>query len=356
MTWRVFRGKQSSGAAAVAGIIPVKTQRWLCSMTQCARIPAHDHARESMTTDILILSADADALASALQARLPTAARLHPCSNTSRLPGAAKSARVVLGAPDRLLEALPGLPALQWAQSTWAGVKPLIDAPRRDYRLTGVKDLFDTAISEYVLAWMLALQRNVLQRAVATHWDRTPDGSLAGKRAGIMGTGALGMAVARRAAGFGVKLRGLNTRGIAVPPFTDCYRSDARLAFAADLDFVVSLMPDTPDTDGLIDAAMLRALPKRAVVINAGRANAIDHGALSLSVETGHLRAAVLDVLPVEPLPDADPLWRTEGIYITSHTAAPTEATAIAPLFLDNLNRFLAGETLRYEIDFTRGY
>ncbi|MFN2289212.1 MAG: D-2-hydroxyacid dehydrogenase [Chromatocurvus sp.] len=309
-----------------------------------------------MTIDVLILSADADALASALQAQLPAAARVHPCSDNTRLPDAAESAPVVLGAPDRLLEALPRLPALQWAQSTWAGVTPLIDAPRRDYRLTGVKDLFDTAISEYVLAWMLALQRNVLQRAAATHWDRSPDGSLAGKRAGIMGTGALGMAVARRAAAFGVELRGLNTRGIAAAPFTDCYRSDDRLAFADGLDFVVSLMPDTPDTDGLIDAALLRALPTRAVVINAGRANAIDHEALRLRVTKGHLRAAVLDVLPVEPLPEEDPLWRTEGIYITSHTAAPTEATAIAPLFLDNLNRFLAGETLRYEIDFTRGY
>lgn len=309
-----------------------------------------------MTTDVLILSADADTLACALQAQLPAAARLHPCSDNSRLPDAAESAPVVLGAPDRLQEVLPRLPALQWAQSTWAGVTPLMDAPRRDYRLTGVKDLFDTAISEYVLAWMLALQRNVLQRAAATHWDCTPDGSIAGKRAGIMGTGALGMAVARRAAAFGVELRGLNTRGIAAAPFTDCYRPDARLAFADDLDFLVSLMPDTPDTDRLIDAALLRALPERAVVINAGRANAIDHEALRLSVEKGHLRAAVLDVLPVEPLPDEDPLWRTKGIYITSHSAAPTEASAIAPLFLDNLNRFLAGEPLRYEIDFTRGY
>ncbi|MEQ8516001.1 MAG: D-2-hydroxyacid dehydrogenase [Chromatocurvus sp.] len=308
------------------------------------------------TTDVLILSADADALAGALQSRLPQNVRLHPCRDNTRLPTAAKSARVVLGAPDRLLEALPRLPALQWAQSTLAGVTPLIDAPRRDYRLTGIKDLFDTAISEYVLAWMLALQRNVLQRACATQWDRTPDGSLAGKRVGIMGTGALGMAVARRAAAFGVELRGLNTRGTVEAPFHDCYRSDARLAFADGLDFVVALMPDTPATGGLIDAAFLQALPQRAVVINAGRANAIDHGALRSSAEAGHLGAAVLDVLPVEPLPADDPLWHTDGIYITSHTAAPTETNAIAPLFVDNLKRFLAGETLRYEIDFTRGY
>lgn len=308
------------------------------------------------TTEILVLSADADALVAALRRDLPADTRIHPCSDTARLPGVAASASVVLAAPDRLLEALPRLPALQWAQSTWAGVTPLISASRQTYRLTGVKNLFDAAISEYVMAWMLALQRNVLQRATATQWDGTPDGNLSGKRVGILGTGALGMAVARRVEAFGVKLSGLNTRGQAEAPFSRCHRTEDRLVFARDLDFVVSLMPDTPATRGLIDSDFLQALPAGAVLINAGRANALDHTALRQSVEDGHLRAAVLDVLPVEPLPEDDPLWQTDGIHITSHTAAPTEVTAIAPLFLDNLKRFLAGEALRYEIDFTRGY
>lgn len=308
------------------------------------------------TTEILVLSADADALAAALCGELPADTRIHPCRDNAQLPGIAASSSVVLAAPDRLLEALPRLPALQWAQSTWAGVTPLISASRQNYRLTGVKNLFDAAISEYVMAWMLALQRNVLQRATATQWDGTPDGNLAGKRVGILGTGALGMAVARRAEAFGVSLSGLNTRGQAEAPFSRCHRTEDRLVFARDLDVVVSLMPDTPATRGLIDSNFLQALPVGAVLINAGRANAIDHTALRQSVEDGHLRAAVLDVLPVEPLPEDDPLWRTDGIYITSHTAAPTEVTAIAPLFLDNLKRFLAGEALRYEIDFTRGY
>ncbi|MFN2329299.1 MAG: D-2-hydroxyacid dehydrogenase [Chromatocurvus sp.] len=308
------------------------------------------------TTEIIVLSADADALTAALRKDLPANTRIHACTDNTQLPAIAASASVVLAAPDRLLQALPALPALQWAQSTWAGVTPLINAPRQDYRLTGVKGLFDAAISEYVLAWMLALQRKVLQRAGATQWDPIPDGSLAGKKVGVMGTGALGMAVARRAEAFGVELAGLNTRGEAEAPFARCYRSEDRLAFARHLDFVIALMPDTPATRGLIDSDFLHALPRGAVLINAGRANAVDHKALRLSREAGHLRAAVLDVLPVEPLPEDDPLWRTEGIYITSHTAAPTEITAIAPLFLDNLRRFLAGEALRYEINFTRGY
>jgi phosphoglycerate dehydrogenase-like enzyme len=71
---------------------------------------------------------------------------------------------------------------------------------------------------------------------------------------------------------------------------------------------------------------------------------------------SAQLRAAVLDVLPTEPLPEDDPLWTTPGVYITSHTAAPTETTDIVPLFLDNLSRYLDGQPLRYEVDFERGY
>lgn len=307
-------------------------------------------------TEIIILSADAEALVLALRDKLPASTRVHPCTDSAKLPDIAASASIALAAPDRLLKALPGLPALQWAQSTWAGVAPLINTARQNYRLTGVKNLFDASISEYVLAWMLALQRRVLQRASATRWEPMPDGTLAGKKVGIMGTGALGMAVAHRADPFGVALRGLNTRGEADAPFTECYRTEDRLLFAQDLDVVVALMPDTPATRGLIDSDFLQALPPGAVLINAGRANAVDHDALCHMLSTGRLHAAVLDVLPVEPLPACDPLWQIDNLYITSHTAAPTEAGAIAPVFLDNLQRFLAGNSLRYEIDFHRGY
>jgi phosphoglycerate dehydrogenase-like enzyme len=61
-------------------------------------------------------------------------------------------------------------------------------------------------------------------------------------------------------------------------------------------------------------------------------------------------------VLAREPLPDGDPLWHTPGVYITSHSAAPTESGAIVELFLDNLRRYRAGEPLRGRIDFARGY
>jgi phosphoglycerate dehydrogenase-like enzyme len=295
-------------------------------------------------------------MAQALEAGLPPSVRLHTCAGNAALDAAASRARIVLGDPDRVLARLAELPDLVWVQSTWAGVTPLISAPQRHYRLSGVKGLFDRSISEYVLAWLLALQRGVLDRARDRQWRREPDPGLAGHTLGILGTGALGMAVARRAAPFDLTLLGLNTSGKVAAPFHAGYRGEDRLEFAARVDFVVSLMPHTAATDRLIDADFLDALPHGAVLINAGRANAVDHDALRERMTNGQLRAAVLDVLPTEPLPDADPLWTTPGVYITSHTAAPTETTDIVPLFLDNLSRYLDGQPLRYEVDFERGY
>ena len=74
------------------------------------------------------------------------------------------------------------------------------------------------------------------------------------------------------------------------------------------------------------------------------------------ALESGRLSALVLDVFEEEPLADDDPLWSVPGLYITSHTAAPTETSAIARLFLANLARFQSGETLIGRIDFDRGY
>ena len=74
------------------------------------------------------------------------------------------------------------------------------------------------------------------------------------------------------------------------------------------------------------------------------------------SLEDGVLRAAVLDVFPEEPLPTSSPLWQVNNLYITSHTAAPTAEQAAAEVFCDNYRRFLAGEPLKYVVDFARGY
>ena len=126
--------------------------------------------------------------------------------------------------------------------------------------------------------------------------------------------------------------------------------------FAADLDYLVAVMPNTAATRHIVDAALLQALPARAVFVNPGRGSVVDEPALAGALREGRLAAAVLDVFEQEPLPSDHVLWRTPNVLITSHTAALSAPEDIAPVFVDNYRRFVRGEPLKYRVDFDRGY
>lgn len=305
---------------------------------------------------LLLLAGDADALAARLAGRLPPALAVLPCTDSTEARRKAGAATLALAEPDRLAAALDDLPRLRWVQSTWAGVRPLVDHPRRDYTLTGVRGIFDAAMGEWVLGWLLALERGILRRAGGRGWDPAPDRGLAGRRLGILGTGTLAQAVARRAAAFDLTCLGLNRHGTAAAGFARVYGAAAARALARECDYLLALLPATAATDGFVDAALLAALPPGALLLNAGRGSTVTTAAVVEALRSGRLRGAVLDVLPQEPLAADDPLWDVDGLYLSSHTAAPTAADAIVEVFLANLTRYRAGAPLREVVDFRRGY
>jgi phosphoglycerate dehydrogenase-like enzyme len=267
-----------------------------------------------------------------------------------------KGVDILFGAPDRLAPLLGHCPSLRWVQSRWAGVKPLIECPRRDYQLTGVKDIFGAPMTEFVLAWLLAFERRVIPRSQACSWDESADGHLHGKTLGIMGTGSIGTHLAMSCRALGLHVRGLNSNGNSKPHFEHCYAPTSLLEFAAGLDYLVVLLPDTTGSDRMVGAELLARLNHGAIVINGGRANTIDQAALIAALATGQVAHAVLDVLTREPLPPSDPLWRIENLHITSHTAAVTIPETIVNLFCDNYRRFHSQRPLLHLIDFDRGY
>lgn len=120
---------------------------------------------------------------------------------------------IIFGNPDMIAEVLPNMPAVDWVQSTWAGITPLLAIERRDYVLTGIKDVFGPQISEYVIGYLLAHELKVLQRMDdqrARNWVERYSGTLEGKRLGIMGTGSIGRHIAKSAASFGMTVNGLS--------------------------------------------------------------------------------------------------------------------------------------------------
>lgn len=312
-----------------------------------------------MHSTLLILSSRASAYAQLVRAALPDLPLLATIDGAqARAEGA--DCPVVLADPGLLRPILDDLRQLQWVQSTWAGVDALLhEGVRRDYVLTNVRGVFGPAVAEYVLGYAIMHARLGWQRFRNQQqgvWDQTPPGSLRGKTLGILGVGSIGAYLAGAAKPFGLRVLGYTFRSEGCPAVDRYYHGDELRAFAAACDYVVCTLPDTPQTRHLIDATFLAAMPPHAVLINVGRGAAVDEGALVAALEQGAIGGAVLDVFEHEPLPPDHPLWRLPNVLLTSHTAAVSFPEQIAPLFIDNYRRWVAGQPLLHQVDFAAGY
>ncbi len=258
-----------------------------------------------------------------------------------------------------IAEILPKLPTVRWVQSSWAGVTPLIEAKRRDYVLTGIKDAFGPQMAEYVIGYLLAHELKILERSEKQkkhEWFKDFSGALHGKRLGIMGTGSIGRYIAVKANFMDMQVRGLSRSGKRVPVFRQVMNTSQLHEFLDGLDYLVAILPDTPATDKLLDSAALKKLPGHAYVINIGRSNVIDDEALIDALKNNELAGATLDVFDAEPIPADSPLWETPNLNITAHIAAVSLPSLIVPIFVDNYRRYVNEQPLRYVIDFDAGY
>ncbi len=287
--------------------------------------------------------------------RLPITA----CNTVDEALSAYSDQTVLFGSPGMIVQILDRMPTIDWVQSSWAGVTPLIDAPRRDYVLTGVKGVFGPQMAEYTLGHLLAHELRLHERLKAQRehrWLGVHSGTLTGKRLGVMGTGSIGAAIASAAAAFGMASLGFSRSGAPVDGFEKVYPAERLEAFLGDVDYLVSTLPATPDTANLLNADTLKLLPEHGYFINVGRSNVVDDDALVEALRTGALAGAALDVFDEEPVPEASALWDTPNLTMTAHVAAISHPLLIVPIFVENYRRYVAGESLQYVVDFDLGY
>jgi phosphoglycerate dehydrogenase-like enzyme len=314
---------------------------------------------QTVPAQILLLSRDADAYVEALAPWLDEGVVVHQASSPSVLTPASSASEIVLGDPDLIVPALQQLPRLRWIQSTWAGLTPLLPAAKSGIAVSGVKGVFGAQMSEFVLGYLLHHTLHIAQRRQAQErreWLDKPTGTLAGKTLGILGTGSIAAHIAGQCQPFFSRVLGLSRSGADVPGFDAVFSSAQLLGFLGQLDCLVGVLPDTPQTRGLLDAAALQALSPGAVIINVGRGSLIDESALCAALNSGHLGAAILDVFNQEPLAPTHEFWGTPGLTVTAHVAARSWPEDSAQVFKSNYQRFTAGEKLEYLLDPERGY
>jgi phosphoglycerate dehydrogenase-like enzyme len=276
---------------------------------------------------------------------------------------------IVLGEPRRIRDALPLLLHLKWAQSIYAGVEPLVDSSqRRDYILTNARGVFGGSMSEFVFGYLLFFKKRIFERIQAQQarkWDNIDAGILRGKTLGLLGVGSIGSHLAGTAKHFGMKVWGYTQesetsknvdRYFHPSPLPSPEERGGIVEFAKGLDYLVVVLPRTQETDKIVSADLLDALPPHAVLVNVGRGNAVDESALVEALTQGKLAAAILDVTDPEPLPAEHPFWTTSNLYLTFHTSAMSYPEDITRLFAENYRLYIEGKPLKYQVDFERGY
>jgi len=271
-----------------------------------------------------------------------------------------KESDIVLGEPKLIQDALPLLATLKWVQSIYAGVEPLVaPAQRRDYILTNARSVFGELMSEYVFGYLLFHEKKILERIrtqQAHQWQRPESGVLRRKTVGLLGVGSIGAHLAGTAKHFGMTVRGFTRESESSTQVDQYFHGNDLLKFADGLDYLVCVLPRTNDTNQIVNRTLLNVLPAHAIFINVGRGNAVDESALVKALNEGKLAAAVLDVFEKEPVSEDHPFWTTPNLYMTFHTSAISYPEDITKLFIENYHRYIEGKTLKYVVDFERGY
>ncbi len=256
---------------------------------------------------------------------------------------------------------LATLPRLALIHSVAAGVDHILADPRLpDLPLCRIVDPSLTAgMVEYILWSVLYFHRrfDVAARqqgaAVWRHVPRVPAGDFT---VGLLGLGEIGGAAADRLARLGYRVRGWSRTARRIDG-VDCFAGPAELDDCiGPCDLVVSVLPTTPETLGLLDARFFARCKPGTALVNCGRGEQLVLGDLRDALDAGRLRGAVLDVFDVEPLPADHWLWRDGRVVITPHMASyPLTADVIAQVAA-NVDRLRAGLPLHHTVPRDRGY
>ena len=309
---------------------------------------------------VLILARDATIYLPFVERDTGVGVTVHACEDVAMAMGVVGRCQVILGQPDLVARVLAHAKRLEWVQSTFAGVDALCrPGLRRDYRLTGVKGLFGSLMSEYVFGYILAMERQVVRVAQnqGRHvWQPLACRSLRGMTLGVCGLGSIGRHVARTGATFGMEVVGYRRCDAPVQGVDRLYSGEGFFDFLGAADYVVALLPATPKTHHLFDKAAFSAMKPSAIFMNAGRGGTVRESDLIAALRRREIAGAVLDVFEEEPLNAESPLWDMEGVMITPHISAFSFPEEIAGIFLRNLSAFTAGRPLAYGVDFSRGY
>jgi len=256
-------------------------------------------------------------------------------------------------------------PRLAWVQALTAGVDffPLSEIQEQGIVLTCGRGIHRIYMAEYAIAAMINLARNfhlMFNNQLKAKWDRSvPQDEIHGRVAGIIGLGSIGQEIARKASILGMRVIGVKHNPQPLEGVDQVYGPTGMKEVFQQSDYVINLLPGTPETKGLIDKKFFSSMRRSACFINLGRGSTVNQADLIDALQTKTIRALVSDVYEAEPLPEESPLWHLDNVILTPHIAG------ISPQYLDRAQDIIrhnlpvyvsrSGEMMNV-VDLTKGY
>ena len=259
------------------------------------------------------------------------------------------------------------LPNLKVIMSLGAGVDAILKDPTLPDNIPIVRvndpDLTGR-MTEYVVLHVLMhhrQQRRLNDNQKNKVWDSFPTHAASGLSAGIMGMGVMGTDSAKKLRDLGFRVAGWSRSRKSIEGVESFAGAAEFDAFLARTDVLVSLLPATPDTDGIINRGTISKLSRKGpfgapILINAGRGRQQIDDHIIAALDADELHAATLDVFATEPLAASSPLWTHPKVTITPHCAADSDPETICAYVTDNMRKHQRGEPLANLVDRTRGY
>lgn len=290
-----------------------------------------------------------------------------------------KDAEIILADNMFMPQILTSCPKVKWIQGTYAGVDTVFQRLPQFYkqgefpsvpatRFSGKS--FGKLMSDYCLGYIIAVERNFIKFRDVQH---TKDWSIMLSQqqgliyrglneitVSVLGFGSIGKEMCRLFSKLGCKVtafarspksqKELDTNGVTA------FTTNLSEALSTS-DYIVCILPDTPDTIGLLNGNVLSVCSaKKPTLINVGRGSLISSTDVIKALDNGWISTAVLDVFEVEPLPADNPLWTHPKVIMTPHISALTKPKDLAEVFAKNFEYFKKGEPLELLINWKAGY
>lgn len=267
--------------------------------------------------------------------------------------------RYIVYSPGGPVSDFSQFPNLKAVLSLWAGVESIVGnetltVPLARMVESGMSQGMQDYVVAHVMRHLLGLDTHITHQDGL--WRQVAPPFAPERQVGILGIGELGSTVGQALASLGFQVMGWSRSAKDIEGIDCRHGDDGFRQIIETSDFIVLLLPHTPQTENIIDADAFARMKQGAVLINPGRGPLIDDAALIEALDRGNLAHATLDVFRVEPLPKDHPFWAHPKITVTPHIAAFTRPETSAKVIAENIRRGEAGEELLHLVDRGAGY